>query len=104
MTKNNDVLDDNDNGFPEKLLKFLPPGFSDEADTMSEADLKKCIVSCENNICVSEKEKEEDVKLNAARELSKDLGLKYREMKSCQNAKIKYCIHLLNNTGVDLDK
>ena len=66
--------DDNDpTMFPEKWLKKLPTGFSEDADSMSEADLKKTIVSCENNIFTIEKEKSEDVKLTAAQEIAQIL-------------------------------
>ena len=97
--KNND-----DGTFPEKWLKKMPTGFVEDAEAMSEADLKKTIVSCENNMCTIEKEAEADIKLNAAKELVKDLSSAYRDGKSCQNAKIRYCLFLLHGKGVDLDK
>jgi adenylate kinase len=96
--------DDDSTMFPEKWLKKLPTGFSEDADSMSEADLKKTIVSCENNIFTIEKEKTNDVKLNAAKEISKELSGPYRDAKSCQDAKIRYCLFLLHGKGADLDK
>jgi len=101
MTKDNNS---NNDGFDQKLLKKLPTGFAEDADAMSEADLKKTIVSCENNIDTIEKEKDTDLKLNAALEISKELNGPYRDAKSCQNAKIKYCLYLLHGKGANLDK
>ena len=88
--------------FPEKWLKKLPTGFSEEADAMSEDDLKKNIISCENNIFTIEKEKNNDVKLSAAKEISKELSGPYRDAKSCQDAKIRYCLFLLHGKGANL--
>jgi hypothetical protein len=95
---------DDDNMFPEKWLKKLPTGFSDDADAMSTEDLKKTIVSCENNMYNIDKEKENDEKLNAAKEIMKDLGIPYRDAKTCQSAKIKYCLYLLQGKGIDFEK
>lgn len=92
--------DDSPNFFPEKLLKKLPTGFSDDADAMSEEDLKKTIIASENNIANIEKEKENDAKLNAAKSIVQDLNTPYREAKNAQSAKIKYCIFLLKNKGI----
>ena len=90
--------------FPEKLLKKLPTGFSEDADSMSEDELKKTIINCENNIFTIEKEKAADVKLSAAKDISKELSGPYRDAKNCQDAKIRYCLYLLHGKGIDLDK
>lgn len=89
------------NTFPEKLKKLLG-GFTDEADAMSEADLRKIIVSSEGSISKAEKDKAEDVKLKAAKEKVKDFSLPYTETIKYQTAKIKYAVWLLENRGIDL--
>ena len=40
-----------------------------------------------------------DVKLNAAKEVMKDLSKSYRDSKSIETAKIKYCLHVLESRG-----
>ncbi|HWZ23101.1 MAG TPA: hypothetical protein VNW06_10635 [Cytophagaceae bacterium] len=101
MTKSKD--DTQQVAFPDKWLKKLPTGFADDADSMSDDDLKKVIVGSEKNISTIEKEKEEDVKLSGAKDIIKDLSVPYRDAKNCQTAKIKYALFLLENRGVDLD-
>ena len=98
--------DDNDpTTFPEKYAKVLKeiPEFKDTADAASADDLKKIIVTCEGNIFSIEKEKDEDVKLNGAKELVKDYSAGYREALRIQIVKIKYSLFLLEGKGEDLD-
>lgn len=98
--------DDNDpTTFPEKYAKVLKslPEFKDTADAASADDLKKIIVTCEGNIYTIEKERDEDVKLNGAKELVKEYGATYREGAKVQMTKIKYALFLLEGKGVDLD-
>ena len=87
------------NGFAEKLMKKLPTGFAEDAEAMSEEELKKVIIDSENSINEVEKERDADIKLNAAKELSKELGKAYSETKSAQMAKIKYALYLLEGQG-----
>ena len=91
--------------FPEKWAKVLKelPEFKDTADAASPEDLKKIIVTCEGNIYTIEKERDEDVKLNSAKELVKDFSAVYRDGAKVQMAKIKYALFLLEGKGVDLD-
>jgi hypothetical protein len=93
-----------DNTFPDKLLKKLPDGFTDTANAMKDDELKKLIFECEGNIYVIEKEKDNDDKLNGAREIMKEHAAPYRDAKACQTAKIRYALYLLEGRGVDLDK
>lgn len=91
--------------FPEKWAKVLKelPEFKDTADAASTDDLKKIIVTSEGNIYTIDKEKEEDNKLNAAKELVKEYSAPYRDAVKVQTAKIKYALFLLEGKGVDLD-
>lgn len=90
--------------FPEKWAKVLKdmPEFKDIADALSADDLKKMIVSCENNIYIVEKEKMDDTKLNGAKELVKEYSAPYRDAVKAQTAKIKYALFLLEGKGEDL--
>jgi hypothetical protein len=89
--------------FPEKFKKKLPTGFMEEADAMDNDDLKKVIFQSESNIYSIEKDKENDHKLNGAKEIAKELSAPYRDAKSSQTAKIKYALFLLEGRGVSLD-
>lgn len=92
-----------ENAFPKKWADKLPPGFMDTAGSMDEDELKKVIVECEGNIYTIEKEKAKDVKLSAAKEMTKEISAPYRDASAAQTAKIKYVLYLLENRGVDLD-
>ncbi len=90
--------------FPEKWAKVLKdlPEFKDTADAASVEDLKKMIVTSEGNIYVIEQEKENDVKLNAAKELVKEHSAPYRDAIKVQTAKVKYALFLLESKGEDV--
>lgn len=90
--------------FPEKYAKVLKdlPEFKDIADAASSDDLKKIIVMCEGNIYTVEKEKEDDAKLNGAKDLVKEYSAPYRDAIKVQTAKIKYALFLLEGKGEDL--
>lgn len=89
--------------FPEKWKKKLPTGFIEDAEALDDDGLKKVVFDAESNIYTIEKEKENDPKLNGAKEIIKDLNGPFRDAKSCQMAKIRYALFLLENRGVDLD-
>ena len=90
--------------FPEKWNKILKelPEFKDTADAASVEDLKKMIVTCEGNIYTVEKEKENDTKLNGAKDLVKEYAAPYRDAVKVQTAKIKYALFLLESKGTEL--
>ena len=92
--------------FPKKFAKVLEsiPEFKDAADAASTEDLKKIIVTCENNIWEIDKSKDSDMALNAARELVKEHSQPHREAARVQTCKIKYAIFLLEGRGVNLNK
>lgn len=99
MTNDNDPVT-----FPEKWAKVLKdlPEFKDTADASSVEDLKKIIITCESNIYTIDKEKDEDIKLNSARDLVKEYSAPYRDAVKVQTAKIKYALFLLEGKGADL--
>lgn len=100
MTKDKEQL-----GFPEKWNKVLKdlPDFKESVDGMTPEDIKKIIIQSEGNLYTIDKEKDGDVKLNAARELVKEHSAPYRDAKKVQTAKIKYCLYVLENRGEDLN-
>lgn len=91
--------------FPEKYAKVLKelPEFKDIADAASADELKKTIVTCEGNIYTIEKEKDDDSKLNSARELVKEYAAPYRDAIKVQTAKVKYALFLLEGKGEELN-
>lgn len=91
--------------FPEKWAKVLKdlPEFKENADAASSEDLKKIIVTSEGNIYTIEKEKDDDTKLNAAKELVKEYSAPYRDAVKVQTAKVKYALFLLEGKGEDLN-
>ena len=92
------------NIFPTKWSKQLPTGWQESADSMSNDELKNTIYDSEANVYVIEKSKEEDIKLQQAKEEIKEMQAPYSEAKKAQQAKIKYALFLLEGRGVDLDK
>ena len=72
-------------------------------NVISLDDLKKIIVTSEGNIYTIEKEKDDDTKLNAAKELVKEYSAPYRDAIKVQTAKVKYALFLLEGKGEELD-
>lgn len=90
--------------FPKKYWKILEslPEFKDTADSASVEDLKKIVLTSEGHISTLEKEKSADVKLNAAKEIIKELGEPYNSLSKIYVAKLKYAVFLLESKGVKL--
>jgi hypothetical protein len=97
-------MSDESNAFPEKYAKVIKtiPEFKDTAEAADVEELKRIIVTCEGNISLIEKEKSEDIKLNAAKELAKELSASYRDGMKVQTAKIKYALFLLEGKGSEI--
>lgn len=94
-----------DNGdFPAKLLKKLSPEFVDAVNGLSDEEIKARILTCEGNLYEIASAKEKDEKLNAAKEIVKDLSAPYAESKASESAKIQFCIFTLESRGVNLNK
>lgn len=85
-----------------KVIEKLPE-YKETADAASADELKKIIVLCEGNVYTIEKEREEDTKLNAAKELVKEYSEPHRDAIKVQTAKVKYALFLLEGKGIDLD-
>lgn len=93
--------------FPEKYNKILNKfagEFLDAANGKSDDDLRKEILKAEGSIYEIEQQRDSDIKLSGAKDLVKELSAPYKESKNIENAKIKYCIHLLESRGVQIHK
>ena len=104
MSKQDTNQNDESSLFPKKWDKIIRemPEFKEIADAASADDLKKIILLSEGNIYTIEKEKDSDVKLNAARELVSEHSAPYRDAAKVQMAKIKYSLFLLEGKGVEI--
>jgi hypothetical protein len=89
--------------FPTKYEKKLPTGFKEDADSFDDERLKSTVLESESNIVTIDREMQQDAKLQGAKDLVKDLASSYRDAKSAQTAKIKYCLHLLESRGVSFE-
>jgi hypothetical protein len=85
-----------------KVMKKLSPEFIDAIDGMNGDEIKSRILTCESNLYDVEKAKDEDEKLTKAKETAKELAAPYRENKSLEMAKIKYCLYILENRGINI--
>lgn len=91
--------DEEETGLKASVVKALPIGWKEEADSMGEAELRQIIIESSNTIRETDQEMEADEKLQGAKELLKDLASGYKDVKKSQNAKIKYALHLLSQQG-----
>jgi plasmid replication initiation protein len=85
--------------FPKKYAKHLPPDFKETADSMTDEELNKVILECQEQLYNLNKEKENDPKLNAAKELVKDLSGAYKDTASPYVAKLQYSLFTLDGRG-----
>jgi len=95
------------NDFPSKFLKILEKfasEFVESANGKTDEEIRKAILSSEASIYDIEQAKDEDAKLNGCKDLLKELSAPYRESKSAETAKIKYCVYLLESRGSPINK
>ena len=88
--------------FPDKYSKKIEQEFMDNVNSMDTEDLKKRILEQESVVYEIENSKEEDTDLSEAREKVKEFSKPYREKKAEATAKIKYCLFILENRGINL--
>jgi len=99
-TKDEKTTDDNPVlGFPKKFMKLLPDGFESTINSYSNEDIKKSLVEYERSTSEVEKDRDNDIKLTAAKDLVKDLAGGYRDCLKALQAKIKYLIFVLDDRG-----
>jgi len=93
--------------FPEKYTKILNKfagEFVDGTASKTDEEIRKAILSAEAGMYEVEQAQDADTKLTAHKDMVKELSGPYRETKSIENAKIKYCIHLLESRGQPINK
>lgn len=93
----------NDNEFPQKYAKKLPPEFLSALESASEDEIKARLLISEGNIYEVEAAKANDEKLAGIKELAKEHSAPYRESKSLETAKIAYCMYILEQRGIKLN-
>lgn len=89
--------------FPEKYLKKMPIEFIDSINAMDENEIKARILTCEQHLYEIDDAMDNDEKLLSAKEGVKEFSKPYRETKQTETAKIKYCMFVLENRGINLD-
>ena len=103
MSKENDQNDqNNESTFPQRYLKKLPPDFIEAIEQMDSEDVKKRILTIEQHLYEIENSKLSDTKLQQAKEVVKDLNSVYSAPKNEENAKLKYCLYVLETRGVNI--
>jgi hypothetical protein len=88
--------------FPAKYEKKLPDGFTDTVASMSVDEIKKKILESEGHIYEVENAKDDDNDLVKAKEEVKQISEPYKEAKSTETAKIKYCLYILESRGASV--
>jgi hypothetical protein len=88
--------------FPEKHLNKIDPEFLDSVQAMDTEEIKKKILEAENNIYEIDIAKENDKELADIREQAKKISAPYRETKTKEAAKIRYCLYILEGRGIEL--
>lgn len=83
----------------KSILKNLPIGFQEEADAMSEEQLREVIVESSNNIRVSSQEMQDNEGFKQAKEAYKLAAEPFKDAIKAQRCKIEYALHCLDSKG-----
>ena len=88
-------------GFPDKWDKLLTKysSFKDDANTMSDDDLRAKILECEVSIKEQERSRDADADLQRAKDVVKAISGGYRDSIALDTAKIKYSLYMLETRG-----
>ena len=81
------------------VLKNLPTGWAEEAEAMSEDQLRDAIVEAENNARVAREEMVENPGYKAAKEAFDEVKGPLKDAIKAQKAKTLYALHLLEERG-----
>lgn len=91
--------------FPKKYMKKLDEfaqGYVETVESASTEELKKFILTSEQNIYEIEHEIENNVNLLKIKEECKREMAPFNEAKQTETAKIKYCLFVLENRAIKL--
>lgn len=83
----------------DKVIKNLPTGFKDDADAMTEQQLRNCIVESEHNLQTAVKGMEDNSEYQKLKTAYKEASEPLRDAKKTQKAKIAYCLNRLEELG-----
>jgi hypothetical protein len=89
--------------FPQKYLKKLNEfahGYVESAESATTEEIKKFILSSEQNIYEIENEKDNNANILKMKEDLKQATAPFTEAKTTETAKIKYCLYVLDGRGV----
>ena len=85
--------------FSKKWEKFLPTGFKESSESLSDDELKQTIVDGSRTVSQTEKDRDDDDSLKALKEDLKTMVSGYNDVIKAFEAKSRYCIFLLNQRG-----
>jgi len=88
----------------KRIIAQLPTGFAEDMSGVDDAKLRQEILRAEDNIAETQREKDADEKLAAAKELVKDLAGAYADAEKAQKAKIAWCLYTLEQRGTTASK
>lgn len=83
----------------DRIAKTLGPETIDDLDRLGADELRKLVVQAHSSIDDAEDELAVNREYLKARESVTMLGASFREVKTRQGAKIKYCLHRLRELG-----
>lgn len=87
-------------GFPKRWKSKLPIGWDSTADSMDNEEVKDNLIKFQKVIAHTEKEMENDIKLNDAKELVKEYAGEYKEIINEHRAMIKYLLYIMEGRGI----
>ncbi len=99
MAKNKKVDTDIDQTFDKKWMQKLPTGYAEGAEAKTTDELEKEIVKARGTISDVELDQKNDTKLQILKEDIKALVGAYHDTQVCEDAKVRYCLHLLRQRG-----
>lgn len=83
-----------------KVIKKLPPGYVDDVQALTVDEIKSRIIQVEKDLERIDTEREDDDKLQGAKELAKELAAPYRDATNAAKAKIKYLLHTMREKEI----
>ncbi len=90
--------------FPKNLATKLPAEFADNINAMSAEEINVRILEAEGNIYKVEDDLSSNEGIIEAKENLKDMTQPYRDTKKQEAAKIKYCLWVLEERGLEIGK
>lgn len=98
-TENTEQEDEFLAGFPNKWRKHLNPEWVAKIDTMSDEDIKTCLLATEACIWTTESDMESDLEIQTIKSELKDKELRFKEIITEAKAKSKYLVHISKERG-----